>query len=178
MRHLVMLCCLAAAGSVGCSVDDGTAVGAVSETTPHARRASTLLASIGVEVGGERLAGAHLAEVHLAVDGEHWGVFGFDAEPTDDWTFAADGQALMRARINEDLTLSDTGPETVGGWTTFLARPLSAGDHVVQVTRLVLRNGNGKEVEVRSTAWMPFRVELGDGSAWIGDLVFTLDALP
>lgn len=178
MHRMLVLACLA--GLSGC--DDGgeppDVEGAIIDIDPQAQRVSTLLASIGVEVDGERLAADHIAEVHLAVNGIHWGVFGFDVEPGADWAFATGEQALMEARINADLTLGETGPETIGGWTTYLSRSLPAGDHVVQVTRIILRNGIGKETEVHSQAWVPFRVELGDASAWIGDLLFTLEALP
>jgi hypothetical protein len=176
MRHLFMT--LGLLFALGCSYDDPTAEDGVVDTHPQAQRAHMLLASIGIEVEGQRLAGAHLAEVHIAVDGEHWGVFGFDADPPANWRFETDGQTLMRARIDEDLTLEGAEPDTVGGWAVYLGRSLAAGDHVVQLTRLVVRTSAGQEAEIRSDAWLPLRVELGDTSAWIGDLVFTLDALP
>ncbi|MGK0361051.1 MAG: hypothetical protein ACI9U2_003369 [Bradymonadia bacterium] len=54
----------------------------------------------------------------------------------------------------------------------------TGGDHVFELTELTLRNGDGAEATIASSAWMPFRVEAGDGTAWIGDLVLTVDALP
>lgn len=168
---------LATFGLCACSMDEPVE-GALVNTDPMARQVTTLMASIGVEVDGKRLAPGHLVEARVSVDGTHWGVFGFDGAPPDDWQVGADGEALLRAAIAEDLTLTDSAPDTVAGWHTFLARALPAGDHVFQLTELTLRNGAGEEVSVTSSAWMPFRVEAGDATAWIGDLVFTLDALP
>lgn len=176
------LCVAAVMGLGGCSVDDPAAgAGAVINTDPIARQVTTLMASVGVEVDGKPLAAGHLVEARVSVDGHHWGVFGFAGEPPADWqidTPDGTGPALLRAAIAEDLTLIDDAPDTVGGWHTFLARALPAGDHVFQMTELTLRNGDGDEISISSSAWVPFRVEAGDGTAWIGDLVFTVDALP
>lgn len=177
MRFRLISTVLLAALLGACGVDPG-ADDAVVNTDPSARQVSTLLASISVVVGEERLSPEHLAEVRLSVDGAHWGVFGFDSSPPDGWAMDADGEGLLRAEIQDDLTLDGEGPQTVGGWAVFLDRALEAGDHVVRIDELLLRNGKGEEIVISSSKWVPFRVELGDGTAWIGDLSFTLDALP
>lgn len=177
LRFITLITAALIAGACGCDVGPGPE-GAIVETDPSARQVSVLLASISVTVGEDRLAAGHLVEARISVDGSHWGVFGFDAEPPADWTLDSEGEALLRASVQEDLTLQADGPTTVGGWAVFLDRALEAGDHVVRIDALTLRNGKGEEIEITSTTWMPFRIELGDGTAWIGDLSFTLDALP
>lgn len=177
IRHLALLAATLA-GLIGCSLDPGDASGAITEADPSARQVSTLLASVSVSVGEDMLSAEHLVEARISVDGSHWGVFGFDSTPPDDWTLVKTSDGLLRAAIAEDLTLDEAGPKTIQGWTVFLDRALEAGDHVVRIDELILRTAGGEEIALSSSAWMPFRVELGDGTAWIGDLRFTLDALP
>jgi hypothetical protein len=165
---LVVVCLL------GC--DSEGSAGAVTHQSSAARQVSTLLATLTVDVDGEALDPTHIAEVHLEIDGALWGVFSFDAQPADTWSFVDDGELVLRAPLHASELLEV--PRTAGEWRDVIGRTLTAGDHVARIAELRLRNGAGEEIALSSSRRVVFEVDTGDSSAWIGDIGFELEALP
>ena len=118
----------------------------------------------------------------ISVDGTPWGHFTLEEEAppaTGDsggWLLHDEpSQALMIATLGGELDRDQVDLDTISSWVDLLERYLAPGDHVAVVDEITLERSDGELVTLAPRLLIPFEVEPGESSAYLGEITIELD---
>lgn len=131
------------------------------------------------------LAPMHVREVTLEVDGEFWGDFPLEpagessseGRPVGNFiTHPEKRSALLVARTSGALFDEEKVPATAGDWAALLRRFLLPGGHVATLRIILLRDSQGADHVLSPGLLLPFTVEAGAHTAFLGNATVEMPA--
>lgn len=165
----------------GCSSDGGSADDVV-QSADGRSAVDTIMALVSVRArcGDPGCVSSYVdyrqvKSVRLSVDGQTWGTYVIESEPLDagkGWMlYSEPDPAMLVATLGEERDRQTSSLETIPQWVELLDRHLAPGGHVALVESVVIMNADGTEVAIEPRIHVPFDVEQGDASAYLGEVV-------
>ena len=118
--------------------------------------------------------------IRMSVDGKPWGVFPLMDDPVegpatvDGWVLHPErSDAVLMASLGDEIGRDEAEGQldTIAAWVTLLDMHLAPGGHVATIEEIVLEKTDGSTVTLTPRILVPFDVEQGDATAYLGELV-------